>query len=389
MRDDGRGGLKRLLVPVYGPAALAMASLGVVTPILALLAIDRGATPAHAALVVGMLSVGGFVGALPSAVVVSRLGDRRSLAVALLIETVAIVAISAVRSPQAMLAAAFVMGLAGAVVAVARQSYLAIMVPMKIRGRALALLGGVFRGGSLVGALLAAGLLTVVSMEWTLLVAAALSGAAAVATYVFVLPGEASRADPGSKVTLWQPGFGRAFSTLGVGGALVMLVRSSRDALLPIWGSELGLSESVVSLVFAVSSAVDLSLFYVAGIVMDRYGRRAAVVPAMIIMGVSLLCLPLGGSLAWVLTVAVLLGLGNGLSSGAVMTIGVDAAPETARAAFLAGWRLVTGIGQSSGPMVVAGVVGVATAGAAASSVGVLGLGGALWLWRWLPGRQS
>ncbi|MFS0699716.1 hypothetical protein AB6N24_07050 [Cellulomonas sp. 179-A 4D5 NHS] len=57
-----------------------------------------------------------------------------------------------------------------------------------------------------------------------------------------------------------------------------------------------------------------------------------------------------------------------------------------------AGRRLVTGIGQSAGPVLVAAVVGVAGVGAAAVSVGALGVAGAGWLWYWLSsapkGRQ-
>lgn len=381
----GSTDLRRLVVPVYAPAALAMASLGIVTPILALLAIERGAAPGDAALVVAMLSVGGFVGALPSALVIARLGDRWALTGALVLETAAILALCVVRSVPAMLVAGFAMGLAGVVLAVARQSYLATAVDVRLRGRAMSVLGGVFRAGSLVGALIASLLLALGPMEWALLTAAGLSACAAVATYAFTAPADPGPAADGRAPAMWRPGFGRLFGTLGVGGALVMLVRASRDALLPLWGHDLGLAESTVTLLFAVSSAVDLSLFYVAGTVMDRYGRRAAVVPAMVVMGGALLCLPLGDAVLWAFVIGVALGLGNGLSSGAVMTMGADAAPEDARASFLAGWRLVTGVGQSSGPVLVAAVVGVSTVGVAAVVVGALGLVGAGWLRWWLP----
>jgi len=86
---------------------------------------------------------------------------------------------------------------------------------------------------------------------------------------------------------------------------------------------------------------------------MDRLGRRAVAVPAMVIMGTCFGLLPLTSSVVGVAVDALALGFGNGISSGVVLTLGADASPAAGRNHFLAGWRLTTGLGQAAGPLLV------------------------------------
>ena len=79
---------------------------------------------------------------------------------------------------------------------------------------------------------------------------------------------------------------------------------------------------------------------------MDRFGRRWASVPAMVIMGLCFALLPLAGSIAGVALFAAALGLGNGISGRCGDDIGSDASPTVGRPQFLAGWRLTTGMGR-------------------------------------------
>jgi MFS family permease len=168
-----------------------------------------------------------------------------------------------------------------------------------------------------------------------------------------------------------------------------MLVRASRDALLPLWCEQIGMDAAETSLVFALSSGIDMTLFYVGGSVMDRFGRRWVSVPAMVIMGLCFALLPLAGSIAGVALFAAALGLGNGISAGVVMTIGSDASPTVGRPQFLAGWRLTTGIGQAAGPLLITAIAAVAPLSLAAVAIGAIGISGAGWLWKWVPDVTS
>ena len=67
-----------------------------------------------------------------------------------------------------------------------------------------------------------------------------------------------------------------------------------------------------------------------------------------------------------------LLGVGNGLSSGLVMTIGQDAAPPAARPRFIGLFKVFTDCGTFAGPAAVGLYAKAFTLDAATTFVGVL-----------------
>ncbi len=85
------------------------------------------------------------------------------------------------------------------------------------------------------------------------------------------------------------------------------------------------------------------------------------------------------------MAVGLLLGFGNGLGSGIVMTMGADLAPSSGRAAFLGFWRFVADVGTAGGPFVVSAVVAVTALGPAAIGIGSAGLLVALGLQARMP----
>jgi hypothetical protein len=108
-------------------------------------------------------------------------------------------------------------------------------------------------------------------------------------------------------------------------------------------------------------------------------------VPSAIILGVGFLLLPLTSTALEIGAVACLMGLGNGISAGIVMTLGADASPAGHRSQFLGGWRLCADLGAASGPLLIGAVSLVAPLAVATATMGVLTLVGSGWLARWVP----
>lgn len=375
---------RTLAVSVYLPTTLALVGLGAVTPLIALTAQDLGASLAESAFVVSLLGIGALVGALPAGIVADRLGEQRALVVSLVVDA-ACMAVAAFAPTFVVLGlAVFALGVSEAVVTIARQSFVTEFVPLTHRARALSTLGGVFRIGSFIGPLAGAAVVTLGGLRAAYWLAIATSLAAAIiSAWLPDVEREAPRgATPVHTAEVLRAHL-RTFLTIGVGAAALMLVRASRDALLPLWATAIGLDAAQTSLVFAASSFVDLTLFYLGGSIMDRLGRRAVAVPAMVIMGTCFGLLPLAATGIGLGAVALGLGLGNGISAGVVMTLGSDASPAVGRTQFLAGWRLTTGIGGALGPVMISALAATASLSVAAIAVAALGWLGAAWLWHW------
>ena len=123
-------------------------------------------------------------------------------------------------------------------------------------------------------------------------------------------------------------------------------------------------------MVYGLSGAVDMLLFYPAGRLMDRRGRRWAAVPAMALLGASHAVLPFAGGVTGLAVAAALMGLGNGLSAGLILTLGADVSPTAGRAQFLGAWRLCADVGNGGGPLLIGAVTAVASLAAGGADDG-------------------
>ena len=141
-------------------------------------------------------------------------------------------------------------------------------------------------------------------------------------------------------------------------------------------GIAAGLPVGDIGLILSVSSAIDMTLFAPAGFAMDRLGRKWASLPCVLIMSAGLALVPFAGSFVALMLAGIVVGFGNGLGSGAMLTLGADLAPEENRAEFLGVWRLISDSGGAMGPAVI-GQIGQAAAltvaGIATAGVGVAG----------------
>lgn len=90
--DDAGGATFRprdVALAAYGPTIISSTGHGAVMPILALRARDLGADVSTAAAVVAALGVGMLLASLPASAVVARVGERRALVVAGVVDAAA------------------------------------------------------------------------------------------------------------------------------------------------------------------------------------------------------------------------------------------------------------------------------------------------------------
>jgi MFS family permease len=110
---------------------------------------------------------------------------------------------------------------------------------------------------------------------------------------------------------------------------------------------------------------------------MDRKGRQWVAVPSTLIMGTAMLLIPLSTGFVSLMLAALLIGFGNGISSGLNMTLGADFSPDNGRGQFLGIWRFMADAGSTGGPVLLSAVTAVASLGAGVSATGVIGFAAA------------
>jgi MFS family permease len=389
--------LRPIAVAAYGPTVLSSIGTGAVLPVLALTARDLGASVGTAAVIVSLLGVGMLVGDLPAGALAARFGERRALLAASVAEAVGMTAAGLAPSVMTLAAAVLALGLAGSVFGLARHAYLTDAVAPSLRARALSTLGGVHRVGIFVGPFVGA----LVLSWWGSIGPYAVGAAAALAagglvavTKDLAVRDAAHRADRASAVRSREGSLSvfrvlrdhrRVLTTLGFGVIAVAATRAARNAIVPLWAEAIGLDATSTSIVFGLSGAADMLLFYPAGWAMDRFGRVHVAVPSMLVLGLGMVLVPFASTFWALVVVATVLGIGNGIGSGILMTLGADASPEVGRAQFLGGWRLMGDIGWASGPALVSAVAVVASLGTASVVMGVVAWVGAAWLKVWVP----
>lgn len=394
--SDSDFSLRRIAVPAFGPSVLYGVSNGAILPVIALSARELGASVAVAGLVTALVGIGSLVSNIPAGWIAARYGERRALTQAAGFSSAALVLCAMAPHLAALALGVFMVGMATAVFLLARQAYLADVVPLHLRARAMSTLGGSTRIGVFIGPFLGAGAIHFLGLAGAYWVAlAAMLGAGLIAHFApdVTGPGQPAGASPGAgrraSTRDVLRSHGRVFLTLGLGVLLVGAVRSSRQIVIPLWAEHLAMSPTVIALVYGLVSAIDMLMFYPAGKVMDQWGRQWVVLPSTLLMGAALVLLPLTTTpLAFVL-VALVLGFGNGIGSGIIMTLAADAAPSEGRNAFLGVWRLMSDIGNSGGPALLAAIAGLASLAAGIGTIGLFGLLSTLVFWRWIPRRPG
>lgn len=387
-RDDAPrpAAARSLAAAVYLPTFFFEIGIGAVYPILALSAVRLGASAALASAAVGAYALGRMAGSAFGGVIAARWGSPTGALAGMAWTAAAALVCAASGALPALIVGALLVGAGHALVHVARQSQIVERVAFGYRARALTTLAGVWRIANFSGPLVGAIVIHRHGLRWAFVLAAlamAVGGVALVATGSWRGGAHAPATRRLGPLQVAREN-GRILTTLGLAVGLTGAVRAARLAALPLWAAHLGLADGTVSLVFAVSAAVDMVLFLPAGYVMDRLDRRWTALPSTLLLALGILALPLPSGVAGLTLVAIVIGVGNGWGSGLLMTLGSDVAPPHGRQIFLGLWMMLQDAGGLAGPAVIS-VGALASLPAGIVGTGVIGVVATGLLARWIP----
>ncbi len=347
--------MRSLALPVYIPWLASGIGTGVLLPVLPLYLLDHGLSFSAVSVVLAAAGFGSVLGAIPAGAISHRRGEDLLLAAALVIMglTAALLGLTTAVSMLVALRITYGFGTVG--VGQSRQTFITRRIDSRHRGRVMSLVGGSFRLSVLVGPLIGGVTVEVAGFRAAFVLSGVLSASGLLAMFAHRRMVGPEPASTEAHVPM-RTGIRRHFRRLlvtGFGPMLVMAARSGRHVVVPLISDSLGLSPAAVGALVAVGTAADLLLFPVAGYVMDRFGRLRAIVPAFTLMAGGLLLLGTAHTTAAAVVAGVVMGVGNGLSAGSLLTLGSDLAPEDATAPFIAGFNLMADLGRVIGPLIV------------------------------------
>lgn len=372
---------RSLLFSVYLPSFFMSVCQGSILLIIPLFALDLGASAGIAALVFSLRGLGNMCSDVPAGYAAARLGDKYTMLAGVGVMAVTGLLASLANSPIQLAAAAFLFGAAMATWLLARLTHISEAVPAYQRGKAIATMAGLQRFGSLLGPVASGFVADQFGFGYVF------AGVAVIATIAFLLvifsipENKKSHHDESPSILAMVPhilaAHTRVFATAGVAILLLTVLRAGRQLLIPLWGESIGLDPSDIGLIMGLAAGVDMTMFPVAGYMMDNQGRKYAAVACLGLLSLGIVLIPFTDSFLPLLLAAMLAGTGNGLGSGINMTLGADFAPPRERSEFLGVWRLMGDSGSFAGPMLmgyVANAFMLATAFSVTAGLGVIGI---------------
>ncbi|NLG96559.1 MAG: MFS transporter [Chloroflexi bacterium] len=381
-----------LILPLYLPALLLSTAQGVIIPVLPLFAQEFDAPYIWVGLILAGEGIGMLLSDLPAGVLLRRLDRRKGMLLGIGLVGLATFGLFWASSIAVALLLRVLSGVGSSLYMISRHAYLAETIMIAKRGRSVALLGGTFRMGRFIGPVLGGSIAGAFGLHAAFLAYAVCCAAGVLMIAVFnrnyirngegLAEGEpveeqqvqAQKMTLGSGLRMLRLHF-RRVAMPGLGALLLQMLRTGPQIIIPLYGSAvIGLDVEQIGWILGISSALDMTLFYPAGIIMDRFGRKAAIVPSTAIMAAGVALIPLTANFAGLTVAGLLIGLGNGLGSGTMLTLGADLAPSDARSEFLGLWSLIGDAGITGAPLVIGAVADVLALQPAAWVIGGLGL---------------
>jgi len=364
---------------------------GAIVPVTPLYAQSFGVSAAAIGLTIAVYGLARFVVNLPAGRAADRRGRRPVLAVGGLVTALGNAGCAVAPDYTWFLIARFVAGAGAAMVLTGGQAVLADISETANRGRVMALYQGVFLfavgAGQLPGGLLA----THLGLAAPFAANSALTAGVSLLAW-FRVPetlgttrqrgGAAKGAGPALSVAgqlrllRSVPGFG----LIGLVSFTVFFARTGAlFNVIPVLGNNrLGLGPTQIALGLSLISVVGLVLAYPSGTLVDRFGRKAVIVPSTLLGGGAMLLFALVGSYAGFLVACLLWASATGIAGAAPAAYAADVAPPGVVASALGTYRMVSDFGYVAGPLLLGALADVVSPVAALVFTALLNVGAGL-----------
>lgn len=369
-----------LILSIYIPTVLFTFGQGLLVPILPLYAAEFGGSYSLAGFVVAAGWLGTMMGDLPVGMLLRKIGFKNAMMIGGALFGGATVLLGLAGSPFELIVLRILAGIGIAFFQISRHTFIASQVPPETRGRAISVFGGINRIGHFLGPLIGGFVASFYSLSAAIMVAGVVALFIVLVSILFVREPAADETEAGrhaldfgvfKEVVQHNP---RELAAGGIAQIFAQMIRAGRQIVIPLYAAyAIGLDPAQVGQVVSASGFIEIFLFIPAGIIMDRWGRKAAAVPSFAIMGTAMLLIPFTTSYITLLMAACLIGIGQGIGAGTMMTLGADLAPPGKTGEFLGLWRMIGDSGHAVAPVAIGAVADIIGLYLTAGIVGGLG----------------
>ncbi|MDA1216176.1 MAG: MFS transporter, partial [Chloroflexi bacterium] len=139
----------------------------------------------------------------------------------------------------------------------------------------------------------------------------------------------------------------RTFIALAIATlAFSMMTEGIYKSLMPLYAQEdLQLSVSDIGRLIGIGGLLAIATSLPNGLMMDRVGRKVALVPGLALLGVASYLVGISGSFQALIVVAIVYGIAESMTRDSTQVFAIDMAPPDRRGSFLVVWFLFTHAG--------------------------------------------
>jgi MFS family permease len=345
----------------YLPALVLALGTGIALPAIPTLAKSFDVSFGVASGVVTSYLLGNLLGTIPSGWLIDRFGRRPVLIAGPIISASMAFLVAFSDSFPQLLVLRFFNGVAAQMWLMARLAAISHGAAASQRGRQVSWMFGMDSTGKLSGPVIGGFIAAQFGMRAPFLVYAVMALVSLIPTLLYAenTPPRQRKKDGAARVLTWReivmprlPYFGVAlFAGLTRGPVQADLLH-----LYAAFAYHLGPQQ--IGYLATSASIISLPIGFIAGWMMDRFGRKHTMVPGFTGVSLSMAALAISAffhlSLVWYVVLFLIGVATQSLTGGSVQTVGADVAPPEARGTFLGLWRFSGQGGAAISPIMFA-----------------------------------
>ncbi len=361
---------RRVLFWMCVLVAVNQLGFGAMIPSLPLYAQSFGVPASAIGLAVGIYGLARFFTALPAGYLADRLGRRPTLALGGLISSLGNLWCAVATSYPEFIVARFIAGAGAGLIVTTGMVVLADITTPAIRARTIAIYQGVFIFAVGIGPYPGGLLAEHYGLRAPFFAYGIAAFGAALVAWIAVK--ETRGMGEGAVVTGKGPKLAEQLRLLKdrLGFLLVSLIALTNAivrtgglfSIIPLFAHmRLGLSVSQIGFAMMLGTVAGLIAGYPAGWLADKFGRKAVIVPATVISGLSMLLFCFAPNYLWFAVASIVWGVAISVGGAAPAAYAVDAAPAGMNAAAISTFRMMSDAGYVIGPLLLGFVADIWT----------------------------